>query len=242
MELCEGGELFDRIVKKGSFSEKEASRVIRQVLSAIQHLHVQGIVHRDLKPENLLFTTNEDNADVKLVDFGLAKQIENPDERSFLKASLSGTVAYSAPERLREDQESKAVDMWSLGCILYFLLFGIPPFYSEKETEEECEDEIVDAVMAGKVTFPQETKITPHAKDLIERLLDKDPANRITAEQALIHPWIVESSINHSSENQVTKTSPIDQTKLKKDMNKVIDTMLESHGSEEDQSEDEEDF
>jgi len=95
-----------------------------------------------------------------------------------LKASLSGTTAYCAPERLNQDTESKAVDMWSIGCILYFLLFGVPPFYSTKEDEEEHDDEIFDAVIEGKISFPINRPISDMAKDLILRLLEKDPSKK----------------------------------------------------------------
>jgi len=192
LELCEGGELFNRIVEKGCFSEKEASRAIRQITSAVQFLHSMGIVHRDIKPENLLYLTRDDDSDIKLADFGLAKELEPTagGGRSMLKASLSGTPAYCAPERLNQDQESKAVDMWSIGCIMYFLLFGVPPFYSNKEDEEECDDEIIDSVMEANVTFPEGKTISALAKDLILRLLEKDPTKRITADEVLMHPWI----------------------------------------------------
>jgi len=191
MELCKGGELFNRIVERGSFSEKEASRTLRQICTAVQFLHSKGIVHRDIKPENLLYMTTDPDSDIKLADFGLAKEIENKEEgRNMLKASLSGTPAYCAPERLNQDQESKAVDLWSIGCIMYFLLFGVPPFYSNKEDEEECDDEIFDSVMEANVTFPEDKPISVLAKDLLLRLLEKDPTKRITADEVLMHGWI----------------------------------------------------
>eukprot|EP01118_Nematostelium_gracile_P002318 TRINITY_DN1254_c0_g1_i3.p1 TRINITY_DN1254_c0_g1~~TRINITY_DN1254_c0_g1_i3.p1 ORF type:complete len:304 (-),score=59.35 TRINITY_DN1254_c0_g1_i3:174-1085(-) len=189
MELCEGGELFNRIVEKGSFTEKEASRTLRQITTAVQYLHSKGIVHRDIKPENLLYVSNDKDSDIKLGDFGLAKEAES-NGRAALKASMSGTTAYCAPERLSQEQESKAVDIWSIGCILYFLLYGVPPFYSNKEDEEECEDEIFDSVIEANVTFPEHKNISNQAKDLILRLLEKDPTRRLTAEEVLVHPWI----------------------------------------------------
>lgn len=144
--------------------------------------------------------------------------------RAMLKASTSGTTAYCAPERLKQAQESKAVDMWSVGCILYFLLFGIPPFYSTKEDEEENDDEIVQSVMEGTIVFKRQ--ISDMAKDLILRLLEKDPARRITAEQVLMHPWIrsfgaVEDMMveDLSSGSQSGNRAAV----LKMSINKVID-------------------
>jgi len=230
LELCTGGELFNKIVEKGSFCEKDASRVVRQIVKAVEFLHSIGIVHRDIKPENILFA-DKDSDTIKLADFGLAKQLEPHSAqsgRAFLKASLSGTTAYCAPERLSQDQESKAVDMWSTGCIMYFLLFGVPPFYSEKEDEEENEDEIFDSVMEGTVSFPENRNVSLMAKDLILRLLDKDPSRRLTAEQALQHPWLKSHSLSEESEVKTTR----DRIFLKNSINRVID--VQAHDEPED--------
>jgi len=236
MELCEGGELFNRIVEKGTFTEKEASRTVRQITSAVQFLHAMGIVHRDIKPENLLYKTKDEDSDIKLADFGLAKEIE-PNKgggRSLLKASLSGTPAYCAPERLSQDQESKAVDIWSIGCIMYFLLFGLPPFYSTKESEEDCDDEIFDSVMEGNVTFPEDKNISTLAKDLLLRLLEKDPTKRITAEEVLFHPWIKTSQtqsgdVSHAVPN---KRKSANLSFLKSSINRVIDIRAQGDTTE----------
>jgi len=228
LELCGGGELFNKIVEKGCFSEKEASTVVRQIIKAVEYLHSIGIVHRDIKPENLLYSSSEDDSSVKLADFGLAKQLEGNSSaksgRALLKASLSGTTAYCAPERLSHDQESKAVDMWSTGCISYFLLFGVPPFYSTKEDEEENEDEIFDSVLSAKVLFPENRTISSQAKDLILRLLEKDPAKRMTADQGLLHPWLKKETHSLSEEHQ-NKTAVVaeQRTNLKNSINRVID-------------------
>jgi calcium/calmodulin-dependent protein kinase I len=229
MELCEGGELFNRIVEKGCFSEKDASRVMRQIVSAVQFLHGKGIVHRDIKPENLLYTNGSDESDIKLADFGLAKELETSSGRAMLKASLSGTPAYCAPERLNEEQESKAVDMWSLGCILYFLLFGVPPFYSQKEDEEECDDEIIGSVMAANITFPEGRAISDMAKDLLLRLLEKDPTKRITAEEVLAHPWLKSLQPKDNNDQYGAPVSKAksggkdDRAFLKSSINRIID-------------------
>jgi len=227
MELCEGGELFNRIVERGCFSEKEASRTIRQIATAVQYLHLKGIVHRDIKPENLLYLTKDDESDIKLADFGLAKVLETREGgRSMLKASLSGTPAYCAPERLSQDQESKAVDLWSIGCIMYFLIFGVPPFYSNKEDEEECDDEIFDSVLEANVTFPEGKQISDLAKDLLLRLLEKDPTKRITAEEVLMHPW-TKSGQKQSEEVKhylpKANSGQGERALLKSSINRVID-------------------
>jgi len=199
MELCRGGELFDSVVQNGKFSEKDANIALRQLLKAIDFMHSMGIVHRDIKPENILYSTRGKDAVIKLADFGLAKELEISSGRSLLKSSLSGTPAYCAPERLNMEKESKAVDMWSIGCILYFLLYGVPPFYSEKEDEDENEDEIFDSVLEGTVLFPESAIVSDSAKDLIMKLLEKDPSKRITSENALCHDWIKSFARSHSS-------------------------------------------
>lgn len=224
MELCEGGELFNRIVEKGCFSEKEAGRTIRQIVSAVQYLHSMGIVHRDIKPENLLYTSKGENSEAKLADFGLAKQLpDHHDGRGMLKASLSGTTAYCAPERLNQIQESKAVDMWSIGCILYFMLFGVPPFYSNKEDEEEHDDEIFDSVLNNTIKFPEGKNVSMMAKDLILRLLEKDPGSRITADQVLVHPFIMSHSLSQQPLVETTQFNVNAKNSLKSSINKMID-------------------
>jgi len=229
LELCEGGELFNRIVERGCFSEREASRVLKQIVTAVEYMHKLGIVHRDIKPENILFQTTEEGSDIKIVDFGLAKQQEaRSPGRSFLKASTSGTTAYCAPERLNQIQESKAVDMWSVGCIMYFLLFGVPPFYSEKEDEDEHDDEICKAVLGGNISFDRNRTISSSAQDLLLRLLESDPSKRITAEVVLLHPWIKNTSLSgeqvQASDQAVTaKAHEIGRDILKSSINRVID-------------------
>jgi calcium/calmodulin-dependent protein kinase I len=129
MELLTGGELFDRIVAKQSFSEKEAAEVIKHVTGAIAHIHKIGIVHRDLKPENLLYLNKDGDSPIKITDFGLAKFRPN---NSVDMHTACGTPGYVAPEVLKNENYTKAVDMWSLGVILYILLCGFPPFYHQK--------------------------------------------------------------------------------------------------------------
>lgn len=183
MELLTGGELFDRIVSKGSFSEKEASEVIRDVTDAISYLHKEGIVHRDLKPENLLYLTKESSSPIKITDFGLAKFRAKD---SIEMHTACGTPGYVAPEVLRQENYTKAVDLWSLGVILYILLCGFPPFYHPKTSE------LYRLIKKGEYDFPAPywTDVSDSAKDLITKLLQVDPKKRLTAEEVLKHPWV----------------------------------------------------
>lgn len=242
MELCSGGELFEQIVERGRFPENEGKRLMTDILEAVDYLHMLDIVHRDLKPENLLFSTSNPNAPLKLCDFGLAKElgVDLNQGRNFLKASTSGTTAYCAPERLAKDNESKAVDIWSAGCILYFLLYGVPPFHSEKEDEEDAEDEVFTSIEEGRLTFPSDIAISDEAKDLIKKLLEPNLYKRITAAQALNHPWIKSlsskndssKSSHNSSQGKLTASSLYtieDKTSLKMSINKAIDIQKEQN-------------
>lgn len=183
MELVRGGELFDEIVHRGAFSEKDAADLLRQVIQAVDYLHSLGIVHRDLKPENLLFATPDEGSLVKIADFGLSKIVG---EQALLKTAC-GTPGYVAPEVLQCAGYDKAVDMWACGVILYILLCGFPPFYDENLTV------LYEQILAGDYDFPAEywSQISPSAKDLIRHLLAVNPAERYTAKQTLKHPWLV---------------------------------------------------
>ncbi|KAF6074107.1 calcium/calmodulin dependent protein kinase IG [Phyllostomus discolor] len=181
MQLVSGGELFDRILERGVYTEKDASLVIQQVLSAVKYLHENGIVHRDLKPENLLYLTPEENSKIMITDFGLSKM-----EQSGVMSTACGTPGYVAPEVLAQKPYSKAVDCWSIGVITYILLCGYPPFY------EETESKLFEKIKEGYFEFesPFWDDISESAKDFICHLLEKDPNERYTCEKALRHPWI----------------------------------------------------
>jgi len=183
MELLTGGELFDRIVAKGSYSEKEASAVIKSVASAIQYLHGIGIVHRDLKPENLIYLSKDDDSPIKITDFGLAKFRAN---QNVDMHTACGTPGYVAPEVLKGETYTKAVDMWSLGVILYILLCGFPPFYHQNTNQ------LYKQIKKGEFDFPDPywTDISDSAKDLVRRLLTVDAKKRIVAKEVLEHAWI----------------------------------------------------
>jgi len=191
MELVTGGELFDRIVEKGSYSEEDAKTLVRKIVSAIEYLHKQNIAHRDLKPENLLVKSIEDDTEVKIADFGLSKIID----KDKMMQTACGTPGYVAPEVLNAEGYDKEVDMWSVGVITYILLCGFPPFYSESVPE------VFEQIMKAEYDYPEEywDEISAEAKDFIDHLLVVDVAKRLTAEQALSHPWLRQSSKKKST-------------------------------------------
>ncbi|XP_015254728.1 PREDICTED: calcium/calmodulin-dependent protein kinase type 1D-like [Cyprinodon variegatus] len=183
MQLVSGGELFDRILDKGVYTEKDASKVIKQVLEAVGYLHENGIVHRDLKPENLLYDNMDENSKIMVSDFGLSKALEHG-----VMSTACGTPGYVAPEVLAQKPYSKAVDCWSIGVITYILLSGYPPFFEENETQ------LFSKIMRADYAFhsPFWDDISESAKDFIRNLMEKNPTTRFTTEQALRHPWIAE--------------------------------------------------
>ncbi|KAM3877795.1 calcium/calmodulin-dependent protein kinase type 1D-like [Diretmus argenteus] len=181
MQLVSGGELFDRILDRGVFTEKDASNVIRQVLQAVSYLHQNNIVHRDLKPENLLYYNTDENSKIMISDFGLSKQSEHG-----VMSTACGTPGYVAPEVLAQKPYSKAVDCWSIGVINYILLCGYPPFFEENDTR------LYSKIMRAEYCFhtPYWDNISDSAKDFIRNMMEKSPTKRFTTEQALRHPWI----------------------------------------------------
>uniref|UniRef100_A0A8C4SB22 Calcium/calmodulin-dependent protein kinase 1Da n=1 Tax=Erpetoichthys calabaricus TaxID=27687 RepID=A0A8C4SB22_ERPCA len=202
MQLVSGGELFDRIVEKGFYTEKDASTLIRQVLDAVNYLHKMGIVHRDLKPENLLYFNPDDESKIMISDFGLSKMEGTGDVMS----TACGTPGYVAPEVLAQKPYSKAVDCWSIGVIAYILLCGYPPFYDENDSK------LFEQILKAEYEFdaPYWDDISDSAKDFISRLMEKDPTKRYTCEQALRHPWIagdtaLSKNIHESVSAQIRK-------------------------------------
>lgn len=187
MELCRGGELFDRIKSKRQYGEREARIVLRQIASALVCLHEHKIAHCDLKPDNFLFTSPDDDSGVKIIDFGMARSLQR---REFLK-HLRGTPYYIAPEVL-DGQYSEHCDMWSFGVVMFVMLFGFPPFHGANDKE------IFQAIRVGFTPeqqkgwgpwFPITINCSHGARDLISRLLTKDPVSRLTAQEVLEHPW-----------------------------------------------------
>jgi serine/threonine protein kinase len=195
MELIRGGELFDKIVELQQYSERDASRLIRQIVSALAHLHERQIVHRDLKPENLLLENDTIESPVLLADFGLSKVLD-PKHPLNVPVGTPGYVAPEVVECLEDDTCTYGleIDMWAVGVVLYILLCGYPPFYAEDD------DEVFDQILEGNYSYPESHwgKISAQAKDLIDKLLVLDPAKRLTAKQALEHPWL--STVEVSAE------------------------------------------
>eukprot|EP00164_Ancoracysta_twista_P005762 GFYU01007919.1.p1 GENE.GFYU01007919.1~~GFYU01007919.1.p1 ORF type:complete len:466 (+),score=147.70 GFYU01007919.1:273-1670(+) len=187
MELLKGGELFDRVVNQGSFSEKDARAIVLKIVKAIQYLHTLGVVHRDLKPENLIYKTDAPDAEVIITDFSLSRVV-GPET---LMKTACGTPGYAAPEVLRQLPYDNAVDLWSIGVIMYILLCGFPPFYGDTDPE------IFNHVLSGRFDFPQPywNGVSDNAKHLICGLLQQDPAERFTVNEVLVHPWIVDADV-----------------------------------------------
>ncbi|KAM6203472.1 calcium/calmodulin-dependent protein kinase type II subunit gamma isoform 5-T6 [Sarcoramphus papa] len=186
-DLVTGGELFEDIVAREYYSEADASHCIHQILESVNHIHQHDIVHRDLKPENLLLASKCKGAAVKLADFGLAIEVQGEQQAWF---GFAGTPGYLSPEVLRKDPYGKPVDIWACGVILYILLVGYPPFWDEDQHK------LYQQIKAGAYDFPSPEwdTVTPEAKNLINQMLTINPAKRITADQALKHPWVCQRS------------------------------------------------
>jgi calcium/calmodulin-dependent protein kinase I len=182
MEIVNGGELFDKIVEKGSYSEKEAATLVRKMVDAIGYLHEQGIAHRDLKPENLLLKSPKEITEVKIADFGLSRMID----QSKMMQTACGTPGYVAPEVLQAQGYGFEVDMWSIGVITYILLCGFPPFYAEELPE------LFEQILKAQYTYHEEYwgHVSKDAKSFIDACLQVDPKKRLTARAALEHPWL----------------------------------------------------
>lgn len=198
MDLCEGGELFDRIKSKSRYSEADAAKVLHQVLSGISYLHERKIAHCDLKPDNFLFLDKTEDSNLKIIDFGMSKYTSS---REYM-ATLAGTSFYMAPEVL-QGRYTFHCDMWSFGVVMFIMLFGFPPFHGAS-----------DLIIHNKIAkgfhaqvkkgygpyFPASIKVSDKARDLLGKLLHSDPAIRLTANEALSHPWFHSADKNPLAE------------------------------------------
>lgn len=182
-DLITGGELFEDIVAREFYSEVDASHCIQQILEAVKHCHENNIVHRDLKPENLLLASKNKGANVKLADFGLAIEVNGEQPAWY---GFAGTPGYLSPEVLKKEPYGKPVDIWACGVILYILLVGYPPFWDEDQHR------LYSQIKAGAYDYPSPEwdTVTAEAKNLINSMLTVNPAKRISASEALKHPWI----------------------------------------------------
>ncbi|XP_034937510.1 calcium/calmodulin-dependent protein kinase type II alpha chain isoform X21 [Chelonus insularis] len=196
-DLVTGGELFEDIVAREFYSEADASHCIQQILESVHHCHHNGIVHRDLKPENLLLASKAKGAAVKLADFGLAIEVQGDVQAWY---GFAGTPGYLSPEVLKKESYGKPVDIWACGVILYILLVGYPPFWDEDQHR------LYSQIKAGAYDYPSPEwdTVTPEARNLINQMLTVNPTKRITASEALRHPWICQrervASVVHRQE------------------------------------------
>ncbi|CAN1226837.1 Calcium-dependent protein kinase 17 [Linum grandiflorum] len=183
MELCAGGELFDRIIAKGHYTERAAASLLRTIVEIVHTCHSMGVIHRDLKPENFLLLNKDESSPLKATDFGLSV-FYKPGE---VFKDIVGSAYYIAPEVLKRKYGPEA-DIWSIGVMLYILLSGVPPFWAESEHG------IFNAILRGQVDFQTDPwpAISPQAKDLVRKMLNSDPKQRVSASQVLNHPWIKE--------------------------------------------------
>ncbi|XP_023639669.1 calcium-dependent protein kinase 24 isoform X2 [Capsella rubella] len=181
MEICEGGELFDRIVSRGHYTERAAASVAKTILEVVKVCHEHGVIHRDLKPENFLFSNGTETAQLKAIDFGLSIFFK-PAQRF---NEIVGSPYYMAPEVLRRNYGPE-IDVWSAGVILYILLCGVPPFWAETE------EGIAHAIVRGNIDFERDPwpKVSHEAKELVKNMLDANPYSRLTVQEVLEHPWI----------------------------------------------------
>ncbi|KAK0182368.1 hypothetical protein PV327_000516 [Microctonus hyperodae] len=196
-DLVTGGELFEDIVAREFYSEADASHCIQQILESVHHCHHNGIVHRDLKPENLLLASKAKGAAVKLADFGLAIEMQGDAQAWY---GFAGTPGYLSPEVLKKEPYGKPVDIWACGVILYILLVGYPPFWDEDQHR------LYGQIKNGSYDYPSPEwdTVTPEARNLINQMLTVSPSRRITASEALRHPWICQrervASVVHRQE------------------------------------------
>jgi calcium/calmodulin-dependent protein kinase I len=195
MELIQGKELFDKIIDMGNYSERDAAHIMSQILDALAYLHSKGICHRDLKPENLMSVGSGQRELIKIADFGLSKNFEEDTMRT-----SCGSPLYVAPEILTAEQYDAQVDMWSMGVILYILLVGYPPFNAANPGI------LYRQIIEGQWTFGDGWEgISAEAKDLVRKLMTRDPRKRLSAAQALQHPWIARRDATNASRLETSK-------------------------------------
>ncbi|KAJ3312290.1 calcium calmodulin-dependent protein kinase type 1G, partial [Blyttiomyces sp. JEL0837] len=209
-DLATGGELFDQIVAKGSYTEKDAAVIVKQLLNAVAYMHKEDVVHRDLKPENLLLLNKTADSPIMITDFGLAKEAH----LDYMLKTACGTPAYIAPEVLRQSGHGKPVDVWGMGVITYVLLCGYTPFYGESQHE------LFEAIIHGEYEFEEEfwSQVSEDAKDFIRKMLTLDPRERPTAEEVLKHKWL-ETTANADLLETIKKN--LAKQRLKKAINAV---------------------
>lgn len=209
-QFASGGELYERVTDDSlyAFEEKQSRAMVRSILSGVNHLHSFGVVHRDLKPENVLLSDPTPNAKPMIADFGLARFITNPMERM---STICGSRQYLAPEMLKcergeEISYDKALDVWGVGIIAFFIIFGIHPFTQEPHVSVEA------ASMSGRLSFPRYHSAGGEARDFVKRMLSVRPIQRLTIEAAMRHPWVIESKSEQAAPtaSRMAATDPIE--------------------------------
>ncbi|GAA5897925.1 serine/threonine-protein kinase [Sporobolomyces salmoneus] len=202
-DLCQGGELFDRICALQYFKEQDAAKLVKTVMSAVDYLHSHGIVHRDIKPENLLYRSKDPESDLLLADFGLSKVMD--DNQFSALTTTCGTPGYMAPEIFKKIGHGKPVDVWAMGVVTYFLLCGYTPFDRDNQVEE------IQAICSADYAFEPEEYwqgVSQTARDFINRCLVIDQTSRMTAPEALAHPWLSSLGSSHPAANTSSYNPP----------------------------------
>lgn len=183
-ELCKGGELFNEIVRRKRFSEHDAANIVYQILNAVSYFHSRNICHRDLKPENIVI---QEGNHIKVIDFGTAQEFNPEDGMS----KILGTPFYMAPEVFNRKRYSEKCDMWAIGVIIFILVTGQPPFSGRNDKE------IVEQIKEGryKKKVLHNLGVSKQVINLIEKILVKEPENRLSAQEAIKHPWILKQGV-----------------------------------------------
>eukprot|EP01083_Nonionella_stella_P091993 257333_1 len=217
-ELMLGGELFDRIVTKTFYNEKEARDVCKILFGALAYCHQRDVAHRDLKPENLLLVSRDDDKNIKIADFGFAKKVSS--EKCLL--TQCGTPGYVAPEILHGVPYGTKADMWSLGVITYILLGGYPPFIEQNQRE------LFKKIKRGQYEFHVEYwgSISKEAKDLIASMLNTEPDRRISANDALRNPWITGRDEDLESQDLAVNLGAFKKYNAKRKVRQAVLTLM----------------
>ena len=224
MELCEGGELFDRIIARGHYTERGAAAVTRTIVEVVQVCHRHGVMHRDLKPENFLFANKNEDSPLKAIDFGLSVFFK-PGEKF---SEIVGSPYYMAPEVLKRNYGPE-VDVWSAGVILYILLCGVPPFWAETEQG------VAQAILRGILDFKRDPwpKVSDSAKSLVRHMLEPDPKARYNAQQVLDHPWLQNAKKNPNVPLDAVRSRLKQFSAMNKLKKRALQVIAESLGGEE---------
>jgi len=211
LELCEGGELYDRVQKKQFYPEHEAKVLSRNLLQAVAFIHSKGIMHRDLKPENILLASKINNTDIKISDLGLARISKDYPHRLPRSRSICGSDFYLAPEVIKQEEYGREIDIWASGVVIFVVLSGTLPFY------HKVLHKLYRLIVERDLSFPEPMwrNVSKSAQDFILRVLQVSPGSRLTAEQALMHPWLRQGSFGSSAvatEHNVLSAHPLAQT------------------------------